>query len=174
MIGAYLPWLSGTIGIVHFAPVGLRPGPRRSATRIGAIALAISALLSVRMRVFRWLTVVLSFVIAGFVVRDLLNSYDAMQTMNAARSVDANVGMGPLDHDRLGAIAMIALGPAQRGPENRLTWATLRCLPGAATHQGDAPAPEPDEDRPMSDTTTTQRYGTAAVAVARVRTPTSP
>ena len=58
------------------------------------MALAISALLSVRMRVFRWLTVVLSFVLAGFVVRDVLHSYDAMQTMNTSRAVDANVGWG--------------------------------------------------------------------------------
>ena len=58
--------------------------------------------------VFRWLTVVLSFVIAGFVVRDLLNSYDAMQTMNAARSVDANVGTGLWIMIVSAAIAMIA------------------------------------------------------------------
>ncbi len=107
VIGAYLPWLSGTIGIADFARSGFDQGLGAGYT-IGAIALAISALLSVRMRVFRWLTVVLSFVIAGFVVRDLLNSYDAMQTMNAARSVDANVGMGLWIMIVAAAIAMIA------------------------------------------------------------------
>ena len=66
------------------------------------MALAVSALLSVRMRVFRWLTVVLSFVLAGFVVRDLLHSYDAMQTMNAVPVGRRQRGHGPLDHDRLG------------------------------------------------------------------------
>jgi hypothetical protein len=106
VIGAYLPWLSGTIGIAHFAQSGFDQGLGAGYT-IGAIALAISALLSVRMRAFRWLTVVLSFVIAGFVVRDLLNSYDAMQTMNAARAVDANVGTGLWIMIVSAAIAMI-------------------------------------------------------------------
>jgi hypothetical protein len=107
VIGAYLPWLSGTIGIADFARSGFDQGVGAGYT-VGAIALAISALLSVRMRIFRWLTVVLSFVIAGFVVRDLLNSYDAMQKMNAARSVDANVGMGLWIMIVSAAIAMIA------------------------------------------------------------------
>jgi hypothetical protein len=107
VIGAYLPWLSGTIGISSFARSGFDQGLGAGYT-IGAISLAVSALLSVRMRVFRWLTVVLSFVIAGFVVRDLLNSYDAMQTMNAARSVDANVGTGLWIMIVSAAIAMIA------------------------------------------------------------------
>ena len=91
--GAYLPWISGTIGIVHFHRSGFDDGLGLGYS-IGAMALAISALLSVRMRVFRWLTVVLSFVLAGFVVRDVLHSYDAMQTMNQSRAVDANVGWG--------------------------------------------------------------------------------
>jgi hypothetical protein len=107
VIGAYLPWISGTIGIANFGRSGFDQGLGAGYT-IGAISLAVSALLSVRMRVFRWLTVVLSFVIAGFVVRDLLNSYDAMQTMNTARSVDANVGMGLWIMVVSAAIAMIA------------------------------------------------------------------
>jgi hypothetical protein len=107
VIGAYLPWLSGTIGIADFARSGFDQGLGMGYT-IGAIALAISALLSVRMRAFRWLTIVLSFVIAGFVVRDLLNSYDAMQQMNGARAVDANVGTGLWIMIVSGAIAMIA------------------------------------------------------------------
>ena len=60
------------------------------------------------MRAFRWLTVVLSFVIAGFVVRDVLHSYDVMQTMNRPGSVDANVGMGLWIMVVSAAIAMIA------------------------------------------------------------------
>ena len=61
-----------------------------------------------RMRVFRWLTVILSFVIAGFVVRDLLNTYDAMQKMNQVRNVAANVGWGLWMMIISAAIAMIA------------------------------------------------------------------
>jgi hypothetical protein len=91
--GAYLPWISGTIGLAHFGRSGFDDGLGAGYT-IGAMALAISALLSVQMRAFRWLTVVLSFVITGFVVRDVLHSYDAMQEMNRYRTVDANVGWG--------------------------------------------------------------------------------
>jgi uncharacterized membrane protein YjfL (UPF0719 family) len=60
------------------------------------------------MRIFKWLTMALTLVMAGFVVRDLLDTYDAMQTMNAARSVDANVGMGLWIMIASVAIAMIA------------------------------------------------------------------
>jgi hypothetical protein len=91
--GAYLPWISGTIGLAHFTRSGFDDGLGAGYT-IGAMALAISALLSVQMRPFRWLTIVLSFVITGFVVRDVLHSYDAMQNMNRFRTVDANVGWG--------------------------------------------------------------------------------
>jgi hypothetical protein len=105
--GAYLPWLSGTIGIAHFSRSGFDDGLGLGYS-IGAAALAISALLSVRMRVFRWLTVILSFVIAGFVVRDLLNTYDAMQKMNQVRNVAANVGWGLWMMIISAAIAMIA------------------------------------------------------------------
>ncbi len=105
--GAYLPWLSGTIGISAFHRSGFDQGLGLGYS-IGAMALAISALLSVHMRVFKWLTMALAFVLAGFVVRDLLDTYDAMQTMNAARSVDANVGMGLWVMMVSSAVAMIA------------------------------------------------------------------
>ena len=106
-IGAYLPWLSGTIGIATFHRSGFDEGLGLGYC-IGAGALAISALLSVRMRIFKWLTMGLAFVLAGFVCRDLLNTYDAMQAMNAAKSVDANVGMGLWIMIVSAAIAMIA------------------------------------------------------------------
>jgi hypothetical protein len=50
----------------------------------------------------------LAFVLAGLVVRDLLNTYDAMRTMNAARAVDANIGMGLWIMIVSVAVAMIA------------------------------------------------------------------
>jgi hypothetical protein len=71
------------------------------------MALACSALLSVRMRPFRWLTIILSFVIAGFVVKDVLHSYDVMQEMNRYRSVDADLGWGLWIMIVASAIAMI-------------------------------------------------------------------
>lgn len=105
--GAYLPWLSGTIGIATLQRSGFDQGLGLGYS-IGAMALAISALLSVHMRVFKWLTMMLAFVLAGFVTRDLLNTYDAMQTMNQASSVDANVGMGLWIMIVSAAVAMIA------------------------------------------------------------------
>ena len=93
VVGAYLPWISGTIGLAPFHRSGFDYG-HGVGYSIGAMALALSAILSVQMRAFRWLTVVLAFVIAGFVVRDVLHSYDAMQNMNRFRTVVANVGWG--------------------------------------------------------------------------------
>lgn len=106
VVGAYLPWISGTIGLAHFQKSGFDDGLGGGYT-LGATALAISALLSVQMRPFRWLTIILSFVIAGFVVRDVLHSYDAMQEMNRYRTVDANVGWGLWIMITAAAIAMI-------------------------------------------------------------------
>jgi hypothetical protein len=104
--GAYLPWVSGTIGLARFHRSGFDDGLGVGYC-IGALALAISALLSVQMRPFRWLTIILSFVIAGFVVRDVLHSYDVMQNMNRYRTVDAGVGWGLWIMIVASAIAMI-------------------------------------------------------------------
>src|SRR6478735_555416 len=106
VVGAYLPWISGTIGLAKFHRSGFDDGLGLGYC-IGAMALAISALLSVRMRAFRWLTIILSFVITGFVVRDVLHSYDVMQNMNRFSSVDADVGWGLWIMIVASAIAMI-------------------------------------------------------------------
>jgi hypothetical protein len=106
VVGAYLPWISGTIGLAKFHRSGFDNGLGLGYC-IGAMALACSALLSVRMRAFRWLTVILSFVIAGFVVRDVLHSYDVMKDMNRFSSVDADVGWGLWIMIVAAAIAMI-------------------------------------------------------------------
>jgi hypothetical protein len=106
VVGAYLPWISGTIGLAPFHKSGFDNGLGFGYC-IGAMALACSALLSVRMRPFRWLTIILSFVIAGFVVKDVLHSYDVMQEMNRYRSVDADLGWGLWIMIVASAIAMI-------------------------------------------------------------------
>jgi hypothetical protein len=108
VVGAYLPWISGTIGgIAPFERTGFDEGLGIGYS-IGAMSLAVSALLSVRMRIFRWLTVIVSFVVAGFVVRDLLDSFDRMQEMNRSSSVDANMGWGLWIMIVAAAIAMFA------------------------------------------------------------------
>ncbi len=106
VVGAYLPWVSGTIGLAKFHRSGFDDGLGLGYS-IGAMALALSAILSVQMRAFRWLTVVLAFVIAGFVVRDVLHSYDVMQNMNRYLTVVANVGWGLWIMIVAAAIAMI-------------------------------------------------------------------
>ena len=106
VVGAYLPWISGTIGLAKFHRSGFDDGLGLGYS-IGAMALAMSAILSVQMRAFRWLTVVLAFVIAGFVVRDVLHSYDVMQNMNRYATVVANVGWGLWIMIMAAAIAMI-------------------------------------------------------------------
>jgi hypothetical protein len=105
--GAYLPWLSGTIDAIPFHQSGFDLGHGWGYS-IGALALALSALLAVRMRVLRWLTMILALVVAGFVARDLVSTYDTMQKMNLARAVDANVGTGLMIMVISAAIAMVA------------------------------------------------------------------
>src|SRR5829696_6599165 len=106
VVGAYLPWVSGTVGLAPFHRSGFDNGLGLGYS-IGAMALALSAILSVQMRAFRWLTVILSFVISGFVVRDVLHSYDVMQDMNRYRTVDADVSWGLWIMIVAAAIAMI-------------------------------------------------------------------
>jgi hypothetical protein len=105
--GAYLPWLSGTIDGIPFHRSGFDLGHGWGYS-LGAMALALSALLAVRMRMLRWVTMILSLVLAGFVVRDLMSTYDSMQSMNLARAVAANVGDGLLIMVVSAAIAMFA------------------------------------------------------------------
>jgi hypothetical protein len=105
--GAYLPWLAGNIDGIPFARTGFDLGHGWGYS-VGAIALALSALLSVQMRVLRWLTMGLALVLAGFVTRDLITTYDSMQKMNLVPKVGANVAMGLWIMVISAAIAMIA------------------------------------------------------------------
>ncbi len=105
--GAYLPWLAGTIDAIPFHQSGFDLGNGLGYS-LGAAALALSALLAVRLRVLRWMTMVLALVLAGFIARDLISTYDTMQTMNAAVRIQANVAMGLWIMVISVAIAMIA------------------------------------------------------------------
>jgi hypothetical protein len=105
--GAYLPWLSGTLGDIPFRQTGFDLG-HGWAYGLGAAALAVSALLAVRMRVLRWVAIVLALVMAGLTVRDLIDTYNQMQSMNLQLRVSANVGVGLWIMMVSAAIAMIA------------------------------------------------------------------
>jgi hypothetical protein len=106
-VGAYLPWLSGSVDGFAFQRTGFELG-HFWAYALGAAILALSALLSVQFRVLRWLTAALTVAMAGFVVRDLLDTYDQMQGMNAVTRVDANLSMGLMIMVVSAAIALIA------------------------------------------------------------------
>jgi hypothetical protein len=105
--GAYLPWLAGTIDAIPFHQSGFDLGNGLGYS-LGAAALALSALLAVRLRVLRWMTMVLALVLCGFIARDLVKTYDTMQTMNTAVRIQANVAMGLWIMVISVAIAMIA------------------------------------------------------------------
>ena len=105
--GAYLPWLTGTIDGIHFQRTGFDMG-RGWGFWVGAVALAVAALLSVQMRKMRWVAMAVAIALTGFVVRDLLDTYDTMQSMNLAPSVFAEIGTGLWIMVGSAAVAMIA------------------------------------------------------------------
>ena len=106
--GAYLPWLSGTIDTISFHRTGFDLG-HGFGYCAGAAALALSALIGVRFAILRWVTLAVAIVLAGFIVRDLVNTYDDMQTLNMAARVSANVGEGLWIMIVSSAISLIAL-----------------------------------------------------------------
>jgi hypothetical protein len=105
--GAYLPWLTGTVDGIHFQRTGFDMG-RGWGFWVGAAALAVAALLSVQMRKMRWVAMAVAIALTGFVVRDLLDTYDSMQSMNLAPSVFAEIGTGLWIMVGSAAVAMIA------------------------------------------------------------------
>jgi hypothetical protein len=106
--GAYLPWLSGTIDTISFHRTGFDLG-HGFGYCAGAAALALSALIGVRFAILRWVTLTVAIVLAGFIVRELVNTYDDMQTLNMAARVSANVGEGLWIMIVSSAISLIAL-----------------------------------------------------------------
>jgi hypothetical protein len=106
--GAYLPWLSGTIDTISFHQTGFDLG-HGFGYCAGAAALALSALIGVRYAILRWVTLTVAIVLAGFIVRDLVNTYNDMQTLNMAARVSANVGEGLWIMIGSSAISLIAL-----------------------------------------------------------------
>jgi hypothetical protein len=105
--GAYLPWLTGSIDGIHFQRSGFDMG-RGWGYWVGAAALAIAALLSVQMRKMRWVAMAVAIALTGFVVRDLLDTYDTMQSMNLAPYVSAEIAAGLWIMVGSAAVAMIA------------------------------------------------------------------
>ena len=92
-VGAYLPWISGTIDGLPFERTGLQLGRAWEFTLVAA-ALALAALLGVRLRPLRWVNMTLAVVVAGLVARELIDVNQQITNMNAADVVKADVGVG--------------------------------------------------------------------------------
>ena len=105
--GAYLPWLQWTVDGITFHRTGFDMG-RGWGYWIGAVALAIAALLSVQMRKMRWVAMGVAMALTGCVVWDLLQTYDTMQQMNLSSTVAAEIGTGLWIMVGSAAVAMIA------------------------------------------------------------------
>lgn len=105
--GAYLPWLQWTVDGITFHRTGFDMG-RGWGYWIGAVALAIAALLSVQMRKMRWVAMGVAMALTGCVVWDLLRTYDTMQHMNLSSTVAAEIGTGLWIMVGSAAVAMIA------------------------------------------------------------------
>ena len=92
-VGAYLPWLSGTIDALPFERTGFELGKSWGFTWLAA-ALALAAILGVRMRPLRWANVALAGVAAVLTARELIDIHDLVQSMNSGTFVKADVGIG--------------------------------------------------------------------------------
>ena len=92
-VGAYLPWLSGTIDGLPFEQTGLDLGRSWGFTWLAA-GLALAAILGVRLRPLRWVNMTLAVVMAGLVARELIDVNQKVATMNAATVIKADVGIG--------------------------------------------------------------------------------
>lgn len=92
-VGAYLPWLSGTIDAIPFERSGFELGRAWGFTWLAA-ALALAAILGVRMRPLRWVNMALAVVAAVLTARELIDIHDLVTSMNAAAVVRADVGIG--------------------------------------------------------------------------------
>lgn len=92
-VGAYLPWLSGTIDGLPFDRTGLELGRSWGFTWLAA-ALALAAILGVRLRPLRWVNMTLAVVVAALAARELIDINQQITSMNAAVVVRADVGIG--------------------------------------------------------------------------------
>jgi len=92
-VGAYLPWLSGTVGNVPFERTGVELGRAWGFTWLAA-ALALAAILGVRMRPLRWANMALAVATAVLTAKELIDVHDLVESMNTGAVVRTDVGIG--------------------------------------------------------------------------------
>src|SRR5262245_60944938 len=106
-IGAYLPWLSGTVDAAPFERTGFELGKAWGFTWLAA-SLALAAICAVRIRPVRWINQGLAVLAAVLVARELFNIHDLVTSMNTANIVKADVGIGLWVMLVSAAVALIA------------------------------------------------------------------
>ena len=92
-VGAYLPWISETIGGIPHEITGLQLGKSWMFTLLAA-ALALAAFLGVRLPLFRLVNMALAMVVAGLTARELIEIHDQIQSQNSKLLITADVGIG--------------------------------------------------------------------------------
>jgi hypothetical protein len=92
-VGAYLPWISGSIDTIAFERTGYEMGHAWGFTWAAA-SFTVAAILGARHKVFGWVTMAMSVVVAALVSHQLLEVHDQVVGMNRGPTVDANVGIG--------------------------------------------------------------------------------
>jgi hypothetical protein len=115
-LGAGLPWLSGYIGGASFHRSGVSVGDGWYFTA-GAVALAVAAVAAGRYRILRLVPLWLSLAISVLTVRELLNVYGLMTSMNSAPNVSVGIGIGVW---AITGASLVALGASWRLGEARL------------------------------------------------------
>lgn len=92
-IGAYLPWLAGSIDAIPFERTGYEEGHAWGFTWAAA-AFAVAAVLGARRKVFGWVTMGLSVVVAALVAHQLLDVHERVVDLNQGPTASVDVGIG--------------------------------------------------------------------------------
>ena len=92
-VGAYLPWISESIGGLPHEITGFQLGKSWMFTLLAA-ALALAAILGVRLQPFRFVNMALAVLIAGLTARELIDMHDRIASLNTRILVTADVGIG--------------------------------------------------------------------------------
>ena len=130
-IGAYLPWISGTIDTIAFERTGYEQGHAWGFTWAAA-AFTIAAILGARHKVFGWVTMAMSVVVAALVAHQLLDVHDAGGGDEPRPHGGRRRRDRALDHGGVGRHRPGRGVPARRPRKNRLTPTRRRdCLNGS-------------------------------------------
>lgn len=115
-LGASLPWLSGTLSGNSFSQTGFDLSKGWPFT-LGALLLAVSALLGVRYHLMRWASFAVAFGLSAFIVRELIHTHDAVRTLNLSHATDVHIGLGLLVMTGSAMAALVSGSRLGEGPK---------------------------------------------------------